>query len=135
MDEDVARVRVEQADDCLISTDLPVPDGPSTIEIWLSGSAEVEAVLDPGLAELLDDVDHLDRVLAAVVALLTRVPLVRVGLVRLDAGDRVVLVQVAEVGSGLLVTARRSRAAGSPAHLRSLQRLPRHLASSSVGCS
>ncbi len=67
------------------------------------GKAERQAVQDPHAAELLDDVDYLDRVLAAVVALLARVPLVGVVLVGGDARKDVVLVQVPEVRRGLLV--------------------------------
>jgi hypothetical protein len=77
------------------------------------GQPEVEAVEDPGAAELLDQVDDLDRIDAAVVALQARVPAIGVGLARVDAGDRVVAVQAAELGRGLLVGARRSPGASS----------------------
>jgi len=54
------------------------------------GEAEVAPVQDAGPAELLDEVDDLDRVLAAVVALLTRMPLVWIRVVSVDTGDDVV---------------------------------------------
>ena len=67
---------------CLISTLLPVPDGPEDHRDLVVGQAEVEAVEDAGAAELLDEVDDLDRVLAAVVALRAGVPAVGVRLRR-----------------------------------------------------
>src|SRR6185437_784688 len=51
---------------------------------------EVAAVQDPGAAELLDEIDDLDCVLAAVVTLPARVPLVRIWIVGLDTRDDVV---------------------------------------------
>ena len=98
VDEDVAGVRVEQADDQLDQHALAGSRRAEDHRDLVVGQAEVEAVLDPRVAELLDQVDDLDRVLAAVVALLAGVPAVRIGVARLDAGDRVVLVQLAELG-------------------------------------
>ncbi len=100
MDEDVAGVGVEQADDQLDQDALAGPRRAEDHRDLVVGEPEVEAVLDPRVAELLDEVDHLDRVLAAVIALLAGVPAVRVGVVRLDAGDRVVDVEPAELGGG-----------------------------------
>ena len=107
--EHVAGVRVEQADDVLDQHALAGARGAEDHRDLVVGQAEVEAVEDPGAAELLDDVDDLDRVLAAVVALLARVPDVGVRLLRVDARDRVVLVQVAELGGRLLVVRRPRR--------------------------
>ena len=99
--EDVAGVRIEQADDVLDQHALAGSRRAEHHRDLIVGKAEVEAVENARAAELLDDVDDLDRVLAAVVALLARVPLVGVRLRRVDAGDRVVLVQVPELGSRL----------------------------------
>ena len=109
--EHVAGVRVEQADDVLDQHALAGARRAEHHRDLVVGEAEVEAVEDPRAAELLDDVDDLDRVLAAVVALLAGVPAVGVRLLRVDAGDRVVLVQVAELGRRLLVVAARRRRA------------------------
>ena len=88
VDEDVAGVGVEQADDVLDQHALAGSRRAEDHRDLVVGKAEVEAVEDPRAAELLDDVDDLDRVLAAVVALLARVPAVGVRSRRVDARDR-----------------------------------------------
>ena len=97
---------------CLISTALAGARGAEHHRDLVVRKAEVEAVEDPRAAELLDDVDDLDRVLAAVVALPAGVPLVGVRSPTLDPGDHVVAVQGAELGSGLLVPAVVARIGG-----------------------
>ena len=87
MHEHVAGVRVEQADDVLDQHALAGSRGAEHHRDLVLGQAEVEAVEDAGAAELLDQVDDLDRVLAAVVALAAGVEAVGVGLGRVDAGD------------------------------------------------
>ena len=101
--QQVAGVRVEQADDVLDQHALAGSRRAEDHRDLVVGQAEVEAVEDPRAAELLDHVDDLDRVLAAVVALLAGVPAVGIRLLGVDAGDRVVLVEAAELGRRLLV--------------------------------
>ena len=48
---------------CLMHTDLPVPDGPMIIEIWLVGQAHVQPAQHLVAPERLVHVDELDRVL------------------------------------------------------------------------
>jgi hypothetical protein len=67
--EHVAGVRVEQADDVLDQHALAGSRRPKHHRDLVFGQAEVEPVEDARPAELLDQVDDLDRVLAAVVAL------------------------------------------------------------------
>ncbi len=64
-----------------------MPDGPEDHRDLVLRQAEVEAVEDAGAAELLDQVDDLDRVLATVVALAAGVEAVGIGLGWVDAGD------------------------------------------------
>ena len=78
---------VEQADDVLDQHALAGPRGAEHHRDLVLGQAEVEAVEDAGAAELLDQVDDLDRVFAAVVALAAGVEAVGVGLGGVDAGD------------------------------------------------
>ena len=91
---------------CLISTLLPVPEGPSTIETWSSGRPRFRPFEDARAAELLDQVDDLDRVLAAVVALAAGVESVGVVRGRVDTGDDEVAAHhgavLAHVGAGRL---------------------------------
>ena len=75
--EDVARVGVEQPDDVLDQHALAGPRRAEHHRDLVLGEAEVEAVEDAGAAELFDQVDDLDRVLAAVVALAAGVEAVR----------------------------------------------------------
>ena len=88
---------------CLMSTRLAGTRRAEHHRDLVVGKSQGKAVQDPHAAELLDDVDDLDRVLAAVVALLARVPLVGVVLVGGDARKDVVLVQVPEVRGRLLI--------------------------------
>ena len=105
---------VEQADDVLDQHALAGPRGAEHHRDLVLGQAEVEAVEDAGAAELLDQVDDLDRVFAAVVALAAGVEAVGVGLGGVDAGDdevaahhRAVLAYVGAAGGGPCLRRRR----------------------------
>ena len=87
VDENVAGVRVEQPDDVLDQHALAGPGGAEHHRDLVLGQAEVEAVEDAGAAELFDEVDDLDRVGAAVVALTAGVEAVWIVLLRIDAGN------------------------------------------------
>ena len=107
VDEDVARIGVEQADDVLDQHALAGSRGAEHHRDLVLGQAEVEPVEDPRPAELFDQVDDLDRVLAAVVALAAGVEAVGIVLAGVDAGDdevaphhRAVLAHVRTAGLG-----------------------------------
>ena len=84
---------IEQPDDVLDQDALAGARGAEHHRDLVVGQAQVEAVEDAGAAELLDQVDDLDRVLAAVVALLAGVPAVGVAVLGVDAGNHEVAPQ------------------------------------------
>ena len=103
VNEHVSGIGIQQPDDVLDQDALARARRPEDHRDLIVGEAEIESVEDSRAPELLDHVDDLDRILATVVALLAGVPDVGIGLVFVDARDRVVLVQAAELGSRLLV--------------------------------
>jgi hypothetical protein len=90
VDQDVARVRIEEPDDVLDQHRLAGAGRAEHHRDHVVREAEVAAVQDPRASELLDEVDDLYRVLTAVVALLAGVPLIGIRIVGVDAGDDVV---------------------------------------------